>query len=179
MRRLIDSIDQMLTSFVHNLTSYYCLKVVTLWPLSNQQFGGKFELPFETCFVKFDITWNLYLRQTGDGENIWLMIYTLKTAEKPKQLWSLMSYSKMQLMELSTQLHTHVLFYTQYIHVTSPIDFFYWFFYFYFLIHSLFVHSTVIHHSRITWYILQHITVHYLNNDHDVSYMYYNNPFNN
>ena len=72
VRCLIDSIDwshwllhninlalsshKMLTSLVHHVTSYYCLKVVTLWTLPNQQFGGKFELPFETRFVKFDIT---------------------------------------------------------------------------------------------------------------------------
>ena len=67
--RLIDSINyhceyiiytlvsshQILTSLVHHVTSYYCLKVVKFWTLPNQQFGRKFKLPFETRFVKFDI----------------------------------------------------------------------------------------------------------------------------
>ena len=45
-----------LTSLVYIVTSYYCLKVVKFRTLPNQPFGGKFESPFETRVIKFNIT---------------------------------------------------------------------------------------------------------------------------
>ena len=57
---LFHVMSQILTSLVHNVTSYYCLKVVKFRTLPNQPFGRKFKLPFETRFVKngHDLTLN-------------------------------------------------------------------------------------------------------------------------